>query len=80
LYINSAIRDKNQETAKGYNDFYHHIEEWRKYGQAMLDKMRMCGVEQDVIGNIILHTPQLTLPKLPQIIPVDEGHQQYWWM
>jgi len=64
----------NQETAKGYNNFYHIIEKWRKYGQAMLDMLRMREVEQDVIDNIISRTPQLILPKLPQIIPVDEDH------
>jgi len=54
----------NQETAKGYN-------KWLKYGQAML---RMRGVEQDVTDNIISRIPQLILPKLPQIIPVNEDH------
>ena len=27
IYINSAIREMNEDTAKGYNDFYQHIEE-----------------------------------------------------
>jgi len=74
LYIYSAIRDMNQETATGFRDLYRHIEEWRKYGQAMLDMMRMRGVEQDIIDNIISRAPQLILPKLPQITPVDEDH------
>jgi len=40
----------------------------------MLDMLKVRGVEQDVIDNIVSHTPQLALPKLPQMTPVDEGH------
>lgn len=73
IYINSAIREMNEETVKSYNYFYQHIEEWRQYGEAMLDMLRMRGVEQNVIDNIMSHMPQLALPKLPQIIPVNEN-------
>jgi len=38
-----------------------------------LDMLRVRRIEQDVIDNIISHTPQLVLPTLPQIIPADEG-------
>jgi len=72
-YINSAIREMNEETANAFNDFYRHIEEWRTYRGAILDMLRVRGIEQDVIDNIISHTPQLVLPTLPQIIPTDEG-------
>jgi len=72
-YINSAIREMNEETANAFNDFYRHIEEWRTYGGAILDMLRVRGIEQDVIDNIISHTPQLVLSTLPQIIPADEG-------
>ena len=41
LYIDSAIQDMNQETAKGFNNLYQHIEEWRTYGQVLIDMMRM---------------------------------------
>jgi len=73
IYINSAIREMNQETANGFNNLYRHIEEWRTYGGAILDMLRVRGIEQDVIDNIIAHTPQLVLPTMPQILPVDEG-------
>jgi len=73
IYINSAIREMNQETATGFRDLYRHIEEWRTYGGAILDMLRVRGIEQDVIDNIIAHTPQLVLPTMPQILPVDEG-------
>jgi len=73
IYTNSAIREMNEKTAKGFNDLYGHIEEWSTYGGAILDMLRVRGIEQDVIDNIISHTPQLILPTLPQIIPVDEG-------
>ena len=73
IYINSAIREMNQETATGFRDLYRHIEEWRTYGGAILDMLRVREIEQDVIDNIIAHTPQLVLPTMPQILPVDEG-------
>jgi len=66
----------NQETAERYNNFYLIIEEWRKYGQAMLDMLRMREVQQDVIDNIISRTPQLILPKLPQIIQLMKTIQR----
>jgi len=51
----------NEETVTGHNHFSQHIEEWRKYGDAIMDVLRVCQVDHDVIDNITSHAPQLIL-------------------
>jgi len=73
MFINEAVQEMNEHTEDGYKTFLSHIGEWHSYTDAIIDFLKKQQISQDVIDEMTSSRPQLTLPKLPRMLPVEEN-------